>query len=47
MMPAFLTTRELAVALGVCEHTILRQAKRGQIPGARAVNPVKPRSPRP
>ena len=32
---AFLTTRELAVALHVCEHTILRQAKKGTLRGQR------------
>lgn len=32
---AFLTTRELAAALKVCEHTILRQAKKGKLQGVR------------
>lgn len=32
---AFLTTRELALALHVCEHTILRQAKKGALKGVR------------
>lgn len=34
-MIAFLTVKELAAALRVCEHTILRQAKKGTLPGVR------------